>query len=101
MSSAFLLHMVLHVVVPVAIAWVFYRSIFKRASLLLLAGILIDLDHLLANPIVDPNRCSVGYHLLHQYWLIPVYGLLVIFPRTRLVGIGLGIHIVLDYIDCL
>lgn len=65
MSGAFLLHMVLHVLVPVAIAWLFYRPVFKRATLLLLAGTLIDLDHLLANPIVDPNRCSVGYHLLH------------------------------------
>ncbi|GGF80210.1 hypothetical protein GCM10011375_39100 [Hymenobacter qilianensis] len=74
MSGAFLLHMVLPVVVPMAIAWLFYQSLFKRATLLLLAGILLDLDHLLANPIVDPNRCSVGYQLLHQYWLIPVYG---------------------------
>ena len=74
MSGAFLLHRGLHVVVPMASAWLFYQSIVKRATLLLLAGILLDLDHLLANPIVDPNRCSVGYHLLHQYWLIPVYG---------------------------
>lgn len=93
--------MVLHVAVPVAIAWFFYRPEFRRATVLLLAGILIDLDHLLATPVVDSNRCSVGYHLLHQYWLIPVYVLLAVIPRTRLVGIGLVVHIVLDYIYCL
>ncbi|WP_225986685.1 DUF6122 family protein [Rufibacter sp. LB8] len=61
---------------------------------------LIDLDHLLADPIVDPNRCSVGFHLLQQYWLVPVYVVLAIVPKTRLIGLGLVIHILLDWLDC-
>lgn len=65
------------------------------------SAILIDVDHLLAEPIVDPNRCSVGFHLLHSYWLIPVYVLFCFWPRTRLLGLGLVIHIVLDWIECL
>ncbi|MFB9864899.1 DUF6122 family protein [Rufibacter immobilis] len=93
--------MVLHLVVPVVIAWLLFRPIFKKAALLMLAGNLLDLDHLLANPIIDPNRCSVGYHMLHQYWLIPLYVFLAVFSKTRLIGIGLVVHIILDYTDCL
>lgn len=101
LTPAFLLHMFVHVAVPVAVAALFYRKDFRHASLLMLAGILIDIDHLAANPILDPSRCSVGYHLLHSFWLIPVYTALAIYPRTRLIGLGLGIHIVLDAIECI
>lgn len=93
--------MFLHVAVPVAVAWLFFRQEFKRATLLMVAANLIDIDHLLADPILDPDRCSVGFHLLHQYWEIPIYVLLTLVPKTRLIGIGLVIHIVLDYIDCI
>ena len=60
----------------------------------------VDLDHLLAVPIYDPNRCSIGFHPLHSYYAIGVYVILLFFPKTRLVGIGLVIHMILDYIDC-
>ena len=66
----------------------------------MLAGMLIDLDHLLADPVYDPNRCSVGFHPLHAYPLAIAYGLLAIFPKTRLIGLGLVVHIMLDLIDC-
>lgn len=66
----------------------------------MLAGILIDADHVLANPIVDPDRCSVGLHVLHSYWLILLYVVLSIVPKTRLIGLGLVIHIVLDWLEC-
>lgn len=65
------------------------------------AAILIDLDHLFADPIVDPDRCSVGFHYLHSYWITGVYLLLAIIPKTRLIGLGLVIHIVLDGLSCL
>ncbi|WP_255593817.1 DUF6122 family protein [Pontibacter sp. HSC-14F20] len=92
--------MLLHIAVPLAVAALFYREQFTRASLLILAGLIIDADHLLVRPILDPMRCSVGFHLLHQYWLIPVYVLLALIPKTRLVGIGLVIHIALDWMHC-
>ncbi|WP_018477561.1 DUF6122 family protein [Pontibacter roseus] len=101
MTFAFAFHLFLHVAVPLAVAGLFFRPEFRRASLLLLAGILIDVDHVLANPIVDPDRCSVGYHLLHHYWLILVYFVLALVPKTRLIGIGLMIHIVLDWLECI
>jgi len=66
----------------------------------MMATMAVDLDHLLAVPIYDPNRCSIGFHPLHSYYAIGVYVILLFFPKTRLVGIGLVIHMILDYIDC-
>ena len=40
------------------------------------AVMLIDLDHLLATPIFDPARCSIGFHPLHSYYAIGVYFIL-------------------------
>lgn len=68
--------------------------------LILLAGIAIDLDHLLADPIFDPNRCSIDFHPLHGYWAIAVYTSLLFFKRTRIIGIALLIHILADVTDC-
>ena len=95
-----MIHLLLHVVVPGLVAWLFYRSNWLRAWLLLSAAILIDLDHLLAEPVYAPNRCSIGFHLLHSYPAIGVYIILLLPERTRLFGIGLMIHILLDLLDC-
>jgi len=61
---------------------------------------LVDLDHLLANPIYDAARCSIGFHPLHTLVPIGTYFLLCFIPKTRLIGIGLIIHMILDSIDC-
>ena len=66
----------------------------------MLATIVVDLDHLLANPIYDSDRCSIGFHPLHQPVLIGLDLVLCLFPKTRLVGIGLVLHMALDSIDC-
>ena len=66
----------------------------------MMATMAVDLDHLLAVPMYDPNRCSIGFHPLHSYYAIGVYVILLFFPKTRIVGIGLVIHMILDYIDC-
>ena len=66
----------------------------------MLAGLAIDLDHLLANPIYDPGRCSIGFHPLHTDLPIALYGLALFHRKTRVVGIGLCIHVILDSIDC-
>jgi len=73
-----------------------------RVGALLIApvGWIIDLDHLLADPIYAPNRCSIGFHPLHTAPAIAVYAGLCVPKKTRLFGIGLMIHIVLDAIDC-
>jgi len=94
-------HLLLHLLVPGLVAVIWYRRRWLRAWLLLLAGWLIDLDHLLADPVYAPGRCSIGFHPLHTAPAIVVYGALVIPQRTRLFGIGLLIHIGLDAIDCM
>jgi hypothetical protein len=94
------LHLGLHVLVPATIAAVFFRQKFFRAWITMTATILVDVDHLLANPVYDPWRCSIGFHPLHQYPAITAYGLLLIWPRLRLVAIGLLTHMVLDGLDC-
>ena len=93
-------HIALHFLIPLAVSAACYRNNFWRAYLLLMSGMLIDVDHLLANPIYDPGRCSVGFHPLHTLIPVLVYVLLLIPARTRLVGIGLCIHILLDSFDC-
>ena len=78
----------------------FFRKKWLVAYLIMVAALLIDLDHLLANPIYDPQRCSVGFHPLHGFLPLLLYILLCINSKTRLVGLGLVIHIGLDAIDC-
>lgn len=106
MSLRAILHLLLHAAVPALVAWLFFRDAktsvgFRRAWGLLLLGWVIDIDHLLADPVYAPGRCSIGFHPLHTAPAIAVYGALVLPRRTRLVGIGLLIHIALDAIDCL
>ncbi|MEG2981709.1 MAG: DUF6122 family protein [Stenotrophomonas sp.] len=106
MSLRAIFHLLLHLAVPALVAWLFFRDPeksvgFGRAWLLLLLGWAIDIDHLLADPIYAPDRCSIGFHPLHTAPAIAVYGALVVPRRTRLFGIGLLIHIALDAIDCL
>lgn len=95
-----LVHMFLHFALPAAVAGIAYRKQFLKAMLIMLASMLIDLDHLLADPVYDPGRCSIGFHPLHQYPLFLVYALAALWPKTRLIGIGLLIHMFLDGIDC-
>ena len=94
-----IVHLILHAGVPALVA-LLYRPRFLVAYALMLSAMLIDLDHLLADPIYDPNRCSVGFHPLHAYPVLPLYVALAAIPRTRLVGLGLVVHIMLDLIDC-
>lgn len=61
---------------------------------------LVDIDHLIADPIYDPLRCSIGFHPLHQNLAISVYIVFCFIPKLRYVGIGLCIHMLLDSIDC-
>ncbi|MBF6024874.1 DUF6122 family protein [Lysobacter niastensis] len=95
------LHLLLHVAVPLTVARIWYRERWFRAWLWMLAGWLIDIDHVLADPVYAPGRCSIGFHPLHTAPAILAYGLLCLPRRTRLLGLGLLIHIGLDAIDCL
>jgi len=96
-----LIHYGLHFVAPFGIAKIFYNDQWKRAYLLMLATMLIDLDHLLATPIFDSNRCSINFHPLHTYYALAVYIALLGFKKTRIIGIGLCLHFLTDALDCL
>ena len=94
-------HYFLHLVFPVAIAWFFFRAQWKKAYLLMLATMLVDADHLLANPIFDAHRCSVGFHPLHSYPMIALYILGAIFLKGnyKIIAIGLVLHMFTDFQD--
>ena len=85
---------------PLGVALSFYRRTWPAAFALLMLGMVIDLDHLLADPIYDAGRCSIGFHPLHTLVPMGLYLALVAHERTRLIGLGLLIHILLDLIDC-
>ena len=66
----------------------------------MMSTMLVDIDHLLANPVYDPARCSIGFHPLHGWLPIVLYVALCFCKKTRYVGIGLVIHMALDALDC-
>ena len=94
-------HYGIHFLFPLLAAYIFFKSDWKYASLIMICTMLIDLDHLLATPIFDPNRCSINFHPLHSYIAIAIYLLFIIPKKTRLLGLGLIIHIIADKVDCL
>ncbi|TWU09432.1 hypothetical protein CA54_46740 [Symmachiella macrocystis] len=113
-----MLHLASHFAVPLIVALTFYRSRWRYVLLILIATMLVDLDHLLADPIYDPERCSIGFHPLHSIPAIAVYAMMFALPLmlggkerslgwrraadlVHLVGLGLLIHMALDGIDCL
>jgi hypothetical protein len=96
----FFVHYGLHFIVPLLIAYIFFKPKYLKVYLIFLAAMLIDLDHLIATPIFDPDRCSVGFHLLHSYGAIAIYGILLIPTRTRIIGLALLWHILTDTVDC-
>lgn len=81
-------------------ALVFFRKKLQLSYLVMMATMVVDVDHLLANPVYDPGRCGVGFHPLHGFLPIGLYALLCCNSKTRYVGIGLIIHMALDSIDC-
>lgn len=93
-------HYSLHFLVPGLLSYLFFRKQWKRAWLIMIATMLVDLDHLLATPIFAPDRCSIGFHPLHSYYAIAVYFILLFFPKTRIIAVGLLFHMLTDWQDC-
>ncbi len=62
---------------------------------------IIDIDHLLATPIYDPIRCSIGFHPLHSYWIMPLYIAGVFWQKTRWFCLGVITHLITDALACL
>jgi len=96
----FCIHYGIHFLVPIAIGLLFFKENRGKVIMILLSAILIDVDHVFASPIFDPNRCSINFHPLHSYWAIGVYFALLIPKKTRIFGIALLIHMLADLTDC-
>jgi len=110
-----LLHIALHFILPLLLAVAFFRTNWRRVFLLLIASLAIDADHLLATPIYDPQRCSIGFHPLHSEIAIAAYLVILVLSLPHRLGvrlfgikrftvnvitIGLMLHILLDLSDC-
>lgn len=96
------IHYFLHLVFPLFIALLFFRKEWKKAYLIFLGTMLIDLDHLLADPVFQADRCSIHFHPLHSYYAAGFYFLLLFFRKPfNIIGIGLLFHLITDLTDCL
>ena len=94
------IHIALHFLAPAVVARIVYAERWFYTWLVMMATMLVDLDHLLADPLYDPDRCSMGFHPLHTWPAVVVYIGMLAMPKLRLVGIGLLIHMLLDTLDC-
>lgn len=95
------LHLALHLLAPGLIAILFFKNRWRRAWLVMILTMAVDLDHLLASPIYDSNRCSIDFHPLHSYPAMLLYLILTAFPKSRIIGLGLLLHMGIDLTDCL
>ena len=101
MSQIFI-HYSLHFIFPILIAFIFFRKDWKKVYLIMILTMMVDLDHLLANPIYQADRCSINFHPLHTNYAIVVYALMTFFRKPfNIIGIGLLLHMLTDFIDCL
>lgn len=99
-----LVHYSLHFLVIGGIAYFYDKKNWKQGWLILIATMLVDLDHVFAEPLFDPERCGIGFHPLHSGIPILIYLLGSVFVKhkiARLVFIGLLFHMFTDLVDCL
>ncbi|HKJ49008.1 MAG TPA: DUF6122 family protein [Christiangramia sp.] len=99
-----IVHYSLHFLVIGIIAYLYDKENWLKYWAILAATMLVDLDHLVAVPIFDPERCGIGFHPLHTEIAITIYILGMIFVKhriIRLIFIGLFFHMFTDFIDCI
>ena len=96
-----IIHMTLHFLVPFLVAKTVWKENWLFPFITMALTIAVDFDHLLADPIFDPNRCGLGFHPLHSWPAIAVYLVAIFSSRLRIIALGLLIHMVLDGTDCL
>jgi len=98
----FFIHYSLHFAFPLLVAFIFFRKDWKKVYLIMLSTMMVDIDHLLANPIYQADRCSINFHPLHTYYAVAVYIIMIFFRNPfNIIGIGLLLHMLTDLIDCL
>ncbi len=100
-------HYGLHLLAPALIALCYKKERRLKAYLISLATMEVDLDDLLATPVFDHNRMSIGFHPLHSYLAIAIYAILCLIPYEKLhwpwwlraIGLGLVMHMITDWQD--
>lgn len=94
-------HYFLHLLFPGLLAVLFWRKKWNRAWLIMLGTMLVDLDHIFADPLFDPDRNSINFHPLHTYPMIALYFLGSVFLKGnwRIGAIGLLLHMATDFQD--
>ena len=70
-------HLAVHIAAPGVVAALAFRPRWRAAWGWMLATMVVDVDHLLADPIYDPERCGIGFHPLHSWPAIGVYAVLL------------------------
>ena len=96
-----IVHYFLHFLFPGLIARTLFKERWKSAWLIIVATMLVDLDHLLATPVFLPDRCSINFHPLHTYYAMAVYAAMLFLPKPyRIIGLGLLLHMLTDSNDC-
>lgn len=102
-----IVHYGLHFIGPLLFVFLFKKGKRLKAFVVMITTMVVDLDHLLANPIFDPNRMSIGFHPLHSYVAIIFYVIMCFIPYKllnlpwwlRAIGIGLVFHMITDWQD--
>lgn len=99
--TSLILHYSLHFFLPLIIAILFFKKEWKKVYVIMLLTMIVDLDHLLANPIYQADRCSINFHPLHSYYAIALYFIMSFFRKPfNIIGIGLVLHMMADFTDC-
>jgi hypothetical protein len=100
-SWKFAVHYFLHLIFPLVIAKIFFPKNWKNAYFIMLCTMFVDIDHLLSTPIFDPERGSIGNHVLHTYPMILIYffGVLFLKGNYRIAAVGLLFHMFTDFQD--
>ena len=91
-------HLGFHLLIPVGVARLLFKDRWWQAMVMTM---IVDLDHLQANPIYDPYRRSFNFHPMLYFPAIFFYFVMTAIPKLRLIGLGLLIHMVLDGPDCI
>ena len=99
--TSLILHYSLHFFLPLIIAILFFKKEWKKVYVIMMLTMIVDLDHLLANPIYQADRCSINFHPLHSYYAIALYFIMSFFRKPfNIIGIGLILHMIADFTDC-
>jgi hypothetical protein len=96
-----IVHYFIHLFAPGLLARLAFKPNWLQAWVWMLAMMVVVLDHLLADPVYDPDRCGLGFHPLHWWPAIAGYGLMLLIPRLRIPAAGLLVHMAADGFDCL